>query len=138
MQTKKEPPKKIFIVDDDSFLLDMYTLKFQEGGFEVSQAAGTIDALDKLKMGLEPDVVLLDIVIPSMDGFELLSLIKSEKLIPRAKIIMLSNLGQAEDVQKARDLGANGYIIKASATPSEVVEKVIVVMDGGESFAVTE
>lgn len=135
MKEKQETTKKIFIVDDDNFLLDMYTLKFKEKGFEVTQAFGSIDALNKLKAGATPDVMLLDIVIPSMDGFELLSLIKSENLAPQAKIIILSNLGQAEDVQKGRDLGANGYIIKASATPSEVVEKVMVVMNGGETFA---
>lgn len=135
MKEKQELLKKIFIVDDDNFLLDMYTVKFKEKGFEVTQAFGSIDALNKLKAGAMPDIMLLDIVIPSMDGFELLSLIKSENLAPQSKIIILSNLGQAEDVQKGRDLGANGYIIKASATPSEVVEKVMLVMNGGESFA---
>lgn len=138
MEENKNSSKKIFIVDDDTFLLDMYTLKFQEKGFEVIQAFGSIDALAKLKAGATPDVMLLDIVIPSMDGFELLSLIKSENLAPQAKIVVLSNLGQPEDIQKARDLGANGYIIKASATPSEVVEKVILVIEGAESFAQVE
>lgn len=128
-------PKKIFIVDDDKFLLDMYTFKFKERGFEVIQAFGSIDALNKLKGGIVPDAVLLDVVMPAMDGFELLALIKSEKLVPDAKIIVLSNLGQPTDVEKGRALGANGYVIKASATPSEVVEKVITVLNGGESFA---
>lgn len=128
-------PKKIFIVDDDKFLLDMYTFKFKERGFDVIQAYGSIDALNKLKGGIVPDVLLLDVVMPAMDGFELLALIKSEKLAPDAKIIVLSNLGQPADVEKGRNLGANGYVIKASATPSEVVEKVITVLEGGESFA---
>lgn len=128
-------PKKIFIVDDDKFLLDMYTFKFKERGFDVIQAYGSIDALNKLKGGIVPDVILLDVVMPAMDGFELLALIKSEKLAPDAKIIVLSNLGQPADVEKGRNLGANGYVIKASATPSEVVEKVITVLEGGESFA---
>jgi|SRR3989338_1353862 len=127
--------KKIFIVDDDKFLLDMYTFKFKEKGFEVIQAFGSIDALNKLKGGIVPDVILLDIVMPAMDGFELLELIKSEKLAPNAKIIVLSNLGQPADVEKGRNLGANGYVIKASATPSEVVEKVVIVLGGEESFA---
>lgn len=138
MEENQNSPKKIFIVDDDTFLLDMYTLKFREKGFEVTQAFGSIDALTKLKAGATPDVMLLDIVIPSMDGFELLSLIKSENLAPQAKIVILSNLGQPEDIQKGRDLGANGYIIKASATPSQVVEKVMLVIDGEESFAQVE
>ncbi|HBB44029.1 MAG: Response regulator receiver protein [Parcubacteria group bacterium GW2011_GWA1_44_13] len=128
-------PKKIFIVDDDKFLLDMYTFKFKEKGFDVIQAFGSVDALNKLKGGIVPDIMLLDVVMPTMDGFELLSIIKNEKLAPNAKVLVLSNLGQPTDVEKGRSLGANGYVIKASATPSEVVEKVMTVMGGGESFA---
>lgn len=129
-----QPTKKIFIVDDDKFLLDMYTFKFKEKGFEVVQAFGSVDALDKLKGGIIPDVLLLDVVMPAMDGFELLGLIRERGLAPNAKIIILSNLGQSSDVEKGRSLGANGYVVKASATPSEVVEKVINVLNGGESF----
>lgn len=131
-------PKKIFIVDDDKFLLDMYTFKFKEKGFDVTQAFGSVDALNKLKGGIVPDLMLLDVVMPTMDGFELLSVIKNEKLAPNAKVIILSNLGQPTDVEKGRTLGANGYVIKASATPSEVVEKVITVLGGEESFAKVE
>ena len=129
------PAKKIFIVDDDKFLLDMYTFKFREKGFDVIQAFGSIDALSKLKGGIVPDVILLDVVMPAMDGFELLALIKSEKLAPDAKIIVLSNLGQPSDIEKGRTLGANGYVIKASAAPSEVVEKIVLVLSGKDSFA---
>lgn len=129
-----QPTKKIFIVDDDKFLLDMYTFKFKEKGFEVVQAFGSVDALDKLKGGIIPDVLLLDVVMPAMDGFELLGLIRERGLAPHAKVIILSNLGQSSDVEKGRSLGANGYVVKASATPSEVVEKVINVLNGGESF----
>ena len=127
--------KKIFIVDDDKFLLDMYTLKFKEKGFEVTQAFGSVDALNKLKGGIVPDAILLDVVMPAMDGFELLAIIKSEKLALNAKIIVLSNLGQPSDIEKGRSLGANGYVIKASAAPSEVVDKVVAVLNGEESFA---
>lgn len=135
MTESSQQGKKIFIVDDDKFLLDMYTYKFKEKGFEVTQAFGSIDALDKLKGGVKPDVMLLDVVMPAMDGFELLGLIKSEKLAGDAKVIILSNLGQSADVEKGRALGASGYVVKASATPSEVVEKVMTVLSGGESFA---
>lgn len=130
-----QTPKKIFICDDDKFLLDMYTFKFKEKGFDVVQAFGSVDALNKLKGGIVPDIMLLDVVMPTMDGFELLALIKSEKLAPDAKVIVLSNLGQPGDIEKGRDLGANGYVIKASATPSEVVEKVMTVLGGEEAFA---
>lgn len=115
---------KIFIIDDDAFLLEMYALKFTQKGYDVASAPGTMEALEKLREGLEPDVMLVDIVMPTMDGFEFLAKVKEEKLAPSATIIVLSNLGQPEDIEKGLMLGASGYIIKASATPSEVVEKV--------------
>jgi len=133
-----QTPKKIFIVDDDKYLLDMYTIKFKEKGFDVTQAVGSVDALSKLREGSDPDVLILDVVMPTMDGLELLAIVKSEKLAPHAKIVVLSNLGQPSDIEKGRNLGANGYIIKASATPSEIVEKVGIVLEGGEVFASVE
>lgn len=131
---QKQHGKKILIVDDDKFLLDMYTFKFTEKGFEVTQAFGSIDAVNKLKDGILPDVMLFDVVMPAMDGFELLALVKSEKLAPDSKIIILSNLGQPSDIEKGRELGANGYVVKAATTPSEVVEKVLVVLSGEDVF----
>jgi len=133
-----ETPKKVFICDDDKFLLDMYSFKFKERGFEVIQAFGSVDALTKLRDGIVPDVMLIDIVMPTMDGFELLAIIKSEKIAPNAKIIILSNLGQPADIEKGRALGVNGYVIKASASPSEVVDRVLTVLGGGEVFAKVE
>lgn len=133
-----QTPTKIFIVDDDKFLLDMYTFKFKEKGFDVTQAYGSVDALNKLKGGIIPDVMLIDIVMPTMDGFDLLTIIKNENLAPKAKVVILSNLGQPVDIEKGRNLGANGYVIKASSTPSEVVAKVMIVLGGEESFAKVE
>ncbi|MFA5996931.1 MAG: response regulator [Candidatus Paceibacterota bacterium] len=127
--------KKIFIIDDDKYLLDMYTVKFAEQGFEVTQAVGSIDALTRLKEGNIPDLLLLDVVMPTMDGFELLAVIKKENLAPSCKIVMLSNLGQPSDIERGRSLGAHGYIIKASATPAEVVEKATIVLCGENLFA---
>lgn len=119
-----ETKQKVFIVDDDKFLLDMYALKFSEVGFSVCAAGSGADVLDKLNEGFVPDVILLDIVMPGMDGFELLKNIKEKKLVPSAKIIILSNIGQESDIERGKKLGANGYIVKASVTPTEVVEKV--------------
>lgn len=116
--------KKVFIIDDDAFLLEMYALKFSQKGYDVESAPGTMEALEKLHGGLSPDVMLVDIVMPTMDGFEFLAKVKEEGLASEATIIVLSNLGQPEDIEKGLALGASGYIIKASATPSEVVEKV--------------
>jgi CheY-like chemotaxis protein len=121
METTK---KKILIVDDDVFLLDMYALKFSQSVFEVTTALGPEVALEKLKSGYVPDVMILDIIMPVMDGFEFLEKVNEEKLMPNSIKILLSNRGQQSDITRGESLGAAGYIVKASNTPSEVVEKV--------------
>ena len=121
--------KKILIIDDDSFLLDMYALKFSKSNFEVSTALGSQPALEKFRSGFVPDVVLLDIMMPIMDGFELLEKIREESLAEKSIFIFLSNRGQASDVSRSEELGASGYIVKASSTPSEVIDKVIEIIN---------
>jgi CheY-like chemotaxis protein len=117
--------KTILIVDDDSFLLDMYALKFSKSNFSVSTALSPENALEKLHSGLSPDIILLDIMMPEMDGFELLQKIREENLSPSSIVIFLSNRGQPSDITQAKSLGASGYIVKASSTPGEVIEKVV-------------
>ncbi|OHB18658.1 MAG: hypothetical protein A2749_01180 [Parcubacteria group bacterium RIFCSPHIGHO2_01_FULL_45_26] len=120
----------VLIVEDDKFLLDMYVLKFNERVFTVSTAFSGPEALDKLgKEKINPDLILLDLVMPGMGGFEVLEKIKKEKLAPNATIVILSNLGQKEDVDKGVALGADGYIVKASATPTEVVNRVSKILE---------
>ena len=128
MTTSTQP--KVFIVEDVRFLLDMYVLKFGERGFNVSTAFGGLEALDEFKKPeTKPDVVLLDLVMPEVGGFEVLEQVKQQKLIPSAIIIILSNLGQKEDIDRGLALGADGYIVKASATPTEVVNRVLAIME---------
>ncbi|QQG46142.1 MAG: response regulator [Candidatus Niyogibacteria bacterium] len=119
-----EIKKKILIVDDDEFLLDMYAIKFRESGFEIEVTISGPSALDKIKNGFSPDIILLDIVMPGMDGFEFLKQLKKENLAPSAEVVILTNLGQKEDVQKGLAMGAKDYVIKAHHTPSEIVAKV--------------
>lgn len=124
MDTGQNQIKKVFIVDDDEFLLDMYAIKFRESGFQVDIAKGGEEALEKIRGGYSPDAALLDVVMPSIDGFELLRIIKKENLLPHGVVIILTNLGQKEDIDRGLRLGANDYIVKAHFTPAEVVEKV--------------
>jgi len=119
-----ESKKKIFIIDDDSFLLDMYALKFSQSNFQVTTALGPEQALDILHKGFVPDVMLMDIMMPVMDGFELMKKMKEENLAQTAVRIVLSNRGQPSDIVQGEALGAAGYIVKASSTPKEVIEKV--------------
>lgn len=121
--------KKILIVDDDTFLLDMYALKFSQNNFEVHAASGGMQSIEKLRGGLKPDVILLDIIMPEMDGFEMLEKINSENLVPEAVKIVLSNKSQQSDIDRSTSLGASGYIVKANSTPVEVIEQVINILN---------
>lgn len=116
--------KKILIVDDDAFLIDMYALKFTQNNFIVSTAFNGKEAIEKLKAGFSPDIILLDIMMPEMDGFEMLEKINAENISPSSVKIILSNKGQQSDIDTGMKLGASGYIIKASNTPAEVVSQV--------------
>ncbi len=120
--------KKILIVDDDSFLLDMYALKFSQNNFEVYTAENAMQVLEKFKGGLNPDVILLDIIMPEMDGFELLEKINNEKLSPNSTKIILSNKSQQSDIDRGNSLGASGYIVKANSTPAEVINQVVSIL----------
>lgn len=122
---KKVAPLKIMIVDDDKFLLDMYSMKFKKSGLEITTAFNGLSALDKLRIGINLDIILLDIIMPGMDGLELLKTIREEKLIPNSVVIMLTN--QADDFEKAKAYNIDGYIIKATTIPSEVVDQVLLV-----------
>lgn len=120
--------KKILIVDDDGFLLDMYAFKFSQNNFEVHTALGGSEAIKKLKEGLKPDVILMDIIMPEMDGFEMFEKINTEKLSENSAKIILSNKGQQEDIDRGMSLGASGYIIKVNSTPVEVIDNVMKIL----------
>ena len=116
---------KILILDDDKFLLGMYELKFKKDGHEIFSATSATDVLAQLKDGLTPDILLLDIILPGMDGLQLLEEIRKEKLCESATVIMLTNQGGSEEIDKAKSLRVDGYLVKAALIPSEVVEQVL-------------
>jgi CheY-like chemotaxis protein len=115
-------PKKICIVDDDPFLLDMYNLKFKQGGYELMCFTDSVAALEDLRAhGSEYVAVLLDLIMPHLDGYELLRSIRQENLCGAGTaIVILSNQGQDKDIERAEEFGIDGYLIKASTLPSEV------------------
>ena len=118
-------PYKILIVDDDKFLLNMYSIKFQKEKFDVTTASDGSDALKKLEGGFVPDAIVLDIVMPIMDGLEFLEKMRGEDLAKNSTLLILSNQGQSSDIEKAKKLGIDGYIVKATTIPSEVVSEVL-------------
>jgi two-component system alkaline phosphatase synthesis response regulator PhoP len=121
--TKELPQPRILLIDDDRFLLDMYSLKFKKSNLEIDTAGSSLNALEKLRTGGKYDIIVMDIIMPGMDGLELLKTIRNEKILPEAAIIMLTN--QADDMEKAKSFNVDGYIIKATTIPSEVVDKVL-------------
>lgn len=113
----------ILIIEDDSFISDMYKIKFESEGFGVKVATDGIQGLE-IAQRWQPDLVLLDVVMPKMDGFTVLQNFKEKPEVRDIPVIMLTNLGQKDSVSKGLKLGAADYIIKAHFTPLEVVEKV--------------
>jgi DNA-binding response OmpR family regulator len=119
MSTKQ----KILLIEDDKMLLEMYTAKFTREGFEIATAENGSDGL-KAARDMKPDMVLLDIIMPKLDGFATLKEIRKDENIKDVPVILLTNLGQDQDIQKGKDLGADDYFVKANHTPTEIVEKV--------------
>lgn len=115
--------KTILIVEDDKFLRELIAQKLIKEGYKVLEA---IDGEEGLKKTQEekPDLVLLDLILPGIDGFEVLTNIKKDPELGQIVVIILSNLGQREDVERGIKLGAADYMIKAHFTPGEIIEKV--------------
>ncbi len=113
----------ILLVEDDAFLANIYKTKFEMEGFKVSVAENGEAGLDDAKKK-KPDIILLDVLLPKMDGFSVLSHLKADAETKMIPVILLTNLGQKDDVEKGLELGAVDYLIKAHFKPSETVEKV--------------
>lgn len=123
MSNQKENKTKILLIEDDTFLAGIYATKFEQAGFEVSLAADGEAGL-KAAQKEKPNIILLDILMPKMDGFEVLENLKKDANLSKIPVILLTNLGQREDVEKGLKLGAVDYLIKAHFMPHETVEKV--------------
>jgi len=116
-------PKKIVIIEDDKFLRELISKKLSDAGYEVLEAIDGEEGIKRVKES-KPDLVLLDLILPGIDGFEVLSQIKQDPLFSDLPVIILSNLGQKEDVEKGLKLGAVDFLVKAHFTPGEIIEKI--------------
>lgn len=122
------PDKKtILLVEDDAFVSDIYQTKLGQEGFQVIMAENGAEALKKLEKNI-PNLILLDIIMPYMDGMELLGKLKEKREWREIPVILLTNLSDKEKVEEALKMGANDYLIKSHFTPSEVVGKVNVLL----------
>jgi two-component system, OmpR family, alkaline phosphatase synthesis response regulator PhoP len=115
--------KRILIVEDDNFLSNAYRLKLTKAGFELKMARDGQEALEVLK-SFAPDLILLDLVMPVKDGFTTLAEIKADERLKNIPVIIASNLGQKEDIDKGMALGASGYIIKSDLSLDQLITKI--------------
>lgn len=115
--------KKILVAEDDKFLASAYKLKLTKAGFEVQVANDGSIALEMLK-NFVPDLILLDLVMPVKDGFVTLAEIKANTVYSKIPVLVASNLGQKEDIDKANELGANDFVIKSDMSLDELIKKI--------------
>jgi len=116
-------PKKILIVEDDKFLRELISQKLVKEGYDIGSAIDGEEGVKKIK-DEKPDLVLLDLILPGIDGFEVLTQMKEMPSTSSIPVIILSNLGQKEDIERGLKLGAADYLIKAHFTPGEIIEKI--------------
>ena len=114
---------KILIIEDEKYLLELYKMKFEREGFLVLTAG---DGLEGIKIAEKelPDLILLDIVMPGMDGFQVLKKLRGKEKTRHLKIYVFSNLGQPEEIKAGYEYGADGYMVKANLTPGQVVDRI--------------
>ena len=126
-KSAKIMPKTILIVEDDKFLRELIAQKLTKEGYPLSEAIDGEEGIKKIKEE-KPSLVLLDLILPGIDGFEVLSQMKEDPSVSSIPVIILSNLGQKEDGEKGLKLGAVDYLIKAHFTPGEIIEKIKAVL----------
>ncbi|MBT6691253.1 response regulator [Candidatus Parcubacteria bacterium] len=114
---------KILLIEDEEMLANMYEVKFKNEGFDLVKALDGEQGLEMAKT-VSPDFILLDIIMPKMDGFSVLKALKEDATTKDVPVMLLTNLGQDEDIERGKSLGSVGYLVKANITPSEVVDAV--------------
>ena len=118
-----ERKKRILIVEDEPFLVEMYKARFEQEGYKVEVAFNGMTVVESVKKN-KPDIVLLDIVMPEQDGYAVLRELKSRKDLRFTPVLVFSNLAQDEEIEKGMKLGADKYFIKSEYTPSQLVQEV--------------
>lgn len=119
--------KTILIIEDEKFLLEMYQSRFEKDGYQVLTAMSGRKGLE-LAQKEKPDLIILDILMPGMDGYEVIKKLKKDSQTEKIPILVFSNLGQPEEINQGLKLGADDYIIKTDLTPSELINKVEIML----------
>jgi DNA-binding response OmpR family regulator len=118
---------KILIIEDDKFLRDLIVQKLQKEGYAIVEAVDGEEGVSRAREE-QPDLLLLDLILPGIDGFMVLEQVKKDQKTKHIPVIILSNLGQKEDVDRGLRLGAADFLIKAHFTPGEIIEKIKAVL----------
>jgi CheY-like chemotaxis protein len=119
--------KRVLIVEDDNFVAEVYSTKLMEMGHEVTIAQNGEEGLKMIREDV-PDLILLDIIMPVMGGIEMLEELKKSEEWKKIPVILLTNVGEKDSIQKVQSLGVNDYLIKSHFTPAEVIEKMEAVL----------
>lgn len=119
----KQQIKKILLIEDDIFLSKIMEERLQDEGWEVNLAGNGEEGLQKAKTYL-PNLILLDMILPKMNGFEVLEALKKETSTKDIPVIVISNLGQDDDMKNAKKLGAVDYLVKSNFSIKAIIEKV--------------
>ncbi|MEX2054504.1 MAG: response regulator [Candidatus Colwellbacteria bacterium] len=123
--------KSVLVVEDDVFLVNLLISRLQKAGLEVRKATTGEEALEILRGGFVPNLILLDIILPQKSGFEVLQEIQADPNLQKAPVIITSNLGQEDDVQRGKQLGVIDYFVKAQTPIDELVARVKAIVEGG-------
>jgi len=115
--------KKILIIEDEEIMVDLLQRKLTVAGYEISVAKNGEEGLEKMKE-VKPDLILLDIIMPKMGGFEVMEEMQKDKELKKFPVIVISNSGQPVEIDKAQELGAKDWLIKTEFDPQEVINKV--------------
>lgn len=121
--TGKQQQQKVLLIEDDEFMTELIAMRFKKDGMALDHAENAEVGLAKIKTE-KPALILLDIVLPGMDGFEFLKKIKADKETASIPVIIISNLGQKVEIEQGMKLGAKDYIIKATHDLSDIIQKI--------------
>jgi len=113
----------VVLVEDDPFLSDLASSRIQSAGFKLTHFAAADDALEKLEE-VKPDIILLDLILPGMGGFEFLEAVKKDEKFKNIPVVIISNLGSKEEIEKGMQLGATSYLVKSNTMPDDIINKV--------------
>ncbi len=123
MEENQKAKPTVLIIEDEQFLCSLMLKKLESSGFVARGVFGGEEGLKAVEE-MKPDAILLDLLLPGIDGFEVIQRLKGDERFKKVPILVISNLGEPSDISRARELGAIDYLIKTNYSPDEIVAKV--------------